>query len=302
MTGIIERMTASDVEQVLLAAEQRAAALAARDREVLRTLMHPSLQWTTFKGDVLSCEQYIVGNTGGGGLVWTLAAMSSSDEGPPLSWQYARLPPHDGESRTRPGQVGVAFSAHESVSYRAGTVHGTASYPGGSVVCSGAKPIVWSRVREPTESLEIYPGPQLLTAVTGADAWPLEHPVIGRQDPVVVGIASILRRVHVTDGYLPDVTRSVLAHRLVAHVVTEYAGRPLADPPPRRHTRLSARHLDVVGDFIEAELTREITLERLAATVHLSPFHFARAFRETVGMPPTSTSSLGGWTVPGNGC
>lgn len=28
-------------------------------------LMHPSLQWTTFTGDVLSREEYIAGNTGG---------------------------------------------------------------------------------------------------------------------------------------------------------------------------------------------------------------------------------------------
>ena len=27
--------------------------------------MHPELQWTTFKGDVLSLDQYIEGNTGG---------------------------------------------------------------------------------------------------------------------------------------------------------------------------------------------------------------------------------------------
>jgi uncharacterized protein (TIGR02246 family) len=61
----IERMSASEGDQVLLAAEQRAAALAAGDPEALRALMHPSLQWTTFKGDVLSREQYIAGNTGG---------------------------------------------------------------------------------------------------------------------------------------------------------------------------------------------------------------------------------------------
>jgi hypothetical protein len=27
--------------------------------------MHPDLQWTTYKGDVLSRDQYIAGNTGG---------------------------------------------------------------------------------------------------------------------------------------------------------------------------------------------------------------------------------------------
>jgi hypothetical protein len=58
-------MSATEVDHVLLAAGQRAAALAAGDAEALQALMHPSLQWTTFKGDVLSPEQYIAGNTGG---------------------------------------------------------------------------------------------------------------------------------------------------------------------------------------------------------------------------------------------
>jgi len=58
-------MSTSDVEQVLLVVEQRAIALAAGDPDALRTLMHPSLQWTTYKGDLLSREQYVAGNTGG---------------------------------------------------------------------------------------------------------------------------------------------------------------------------------------------------------------------------------------------
>lgn len=63
--GNIEPMSTSEVEEVLLAAEQRAAALAAADPEALRALMHPCLQWTTFNGDVLSRERYIAGNTEG---------------------------------------------------------------------------------------------------------------------------------------------------------------------------------------------------------------------------------------------
>ena len=51
--------------EVIEAALRRAAALAARDETALRGLMHPGLQWTTFKGDVLSCEAYIAGNTRG---------------------------------------------------------------------------------------------------------------------------------------------------------------------------------------------------------------------------------------------
>jgi AraC family transcriptional regulator len=41
-----------------------------------------------------------------------------------------------------------------------------------------------------------------------------------------------------------------------------------------------------VGDLIDAHLAATLTLDRLAATVHLSPHHFARAFKATVGLAP----------------
>jgi hypothetical protein len=52
-------------EEVASAALRRAAALAAGDEAALRLLMHPGLQWTTFRGDVLGYEDYIAGNTRG---------------------------------------------------------------------------------------------------------------------------------------------------------------------------------------------------------------------------------------------
>lgn len=54
----------SDIEDVLLAATRRAEALASADTHALRSLMHPRLRWTTFRGDVLDRESYIDGNTG----------------------------------------------------------------------------------------------------------------------------------------------------------------------------------------------------------------------------------------------
>ncbi|HET9945978.1 MAG TPA: nuclear transport factor 2 family protein [Actinomycetes bacterium] len=58
-------MTTAAAREVLAAAERRADALAARDARVLNDLMHPSLQWTTHTGAVLTREQYVVGNTEG---------------------------------------------------------------------------------------------------------------------------------------------------------------------------------------------------------------------------------------------
>jgi ketosteroid isomerase-like protein len=61
--------TRSSAQEVTDAAHRRAAALAARDEATLRLLMHPDLQWTTLRGDVLGYDDYIEGNTRGG-LVW----------------------------------------------------------------------------------------------------------------------------------------------------------------------------------------------------------------------------------------
>jgi AraC family transcriptional regulator len=50
--------------------------------------------------------------------------------------------------------------------------------------------------------------------------------------------------------------------------------------------RLSARKQKLVVEFIEANLAEEISLARLAKLADLSRYHFARAFRETFGVPP----------------
>jgi Domain of unknown function (DUF4440) len=57
--------SASPEEEVIAAAGRRAAALAAGDEAALRLLMHPRLQWTNFRGEVLGYEEYITGNTRG---------------------------------------------------------------------------------------------------------------------------------------------------------------------------------------------------------------------------------------------
>ena len=58
------------------AALRRAAALAAGDEAALRLLMHPGLQWTTFRGEVLGYEDYIAGNTRGS-LRWRSQRLES---------------------------------------------------------------------------------------------------------------------------------------------------------------------------------------------------------------------------------
>jgi AraC family transcriptional regulator len=49
---------------------------------------------------------------------------------------------------------------------------------------------------------------------------------------------------------------------------------------------LAAWQQRIACDYIEANLDRDIGLESLAALVRLSPTHFCRAFRRSLGMPP----------------
>ena len=70
--------------------------------------------------------------------------------------------------------------------------------------------------------------------------------------------------------------------------------QPAAVPPvpgmdtslPLRVGGLPPHKLNKVLDYIDAGLSRSIGVRDLAATVHMSPFHFARMFRQTTGRPP----------------
>jgi AraC family transcriptional regulator len=51
-------------------------------------------------------------------------------------------------------------------------------------------------------------------------------------------------------------------------------------------SKLSQTAIRTLCDFIEEHLCRQLTLEDLAALAHLSPFHFARCFKATIGLAP----------------
>jgi AraC family transcriptional regulator len=56
-------------------------------------------------------------------------------------------------------------------------------------------------------------------------------------------------------------------------------------PGPYVHT-LPRSRLRRVTEHIRAHLDHHLTLAQLGAVVYMSPFHFARLFRESTGLPP----------------
>ena len=49
---------------------------------------------------------------------------------------------------------------------------------------------------------------------------------------------------------------------------------------------LAVRQLRRVTDFIDAQISNEITISDLATVAGLSQYHFIRAFKDTIGLPP----------------
>lgn len=210
---------------------------------------------------------------------------------PGLRFAHAQVPPHDADNPTVTGrfQIGVAFSEHRDVCFSVGGRAGVATYGGGAVIGSADEEIVWSRVREPTDALEIYPDPALVRQLSeGTTTWPIGEALVGRSDAVVLAVATVLRRAHVTGAELDAVATSALAHRLVAHLLVEYGGLPARTVvgAPTGHTRLTSQALATVAEVVEAGLAGGLSLEIMASSVHLSPFHFARAFKATTGITP----------------
>ncbi len=54
----------------------------------------------------------------------------------------------------------------------------------------------------------------------------------------------------------------------------------------RRAAMLSAKQLDRITDHVAKNVSEDLTIEHLAALVNVSPFHFARCFKQTTGMTP----------------
>ena len=56
--------------------------------------------------------------------------------------------------------------------------------------------------------------------------------------------------------------------------------------PSKRAAQLAPRQMRAVESYVEEHLDRSISLAELAATAGLSPFHFLRAFKRSVGVTP----------------
>ena len=78
-----------------------------------------------------------------------------------------------------------------------------------------------------------------------------------------------------------------LAAESLANVLAVHLIRNALRPPARRTDGILSRgKLHAVIEYIDEYLDTDLTLAQLAATVHLSAYHFARQFKAATGVPP----------------
>ncbi|MGE0886549.1 MAG: helix-turn-helix domain-containing protein [Blastocatellales bacterium] len=106
----------------------------------------------------------------------------------------------------------------------------------------------------------------------------------GPQDVLVRSIGQALA--NELDADLPAGRLYVesLVNTLAVHLLRHYSTDSLI--PDVQFGGLPAHKLRRVNEFIDANLDNDLTLSEIAQAAELSPFHFARSFKQTMGVTP----------------
>jgi AraC family transcriptional regulator len=217
------------------------------------------------------------------------AVRSSVWSYPGGSIDHAFMPPHQPDgftSTSRAGSIGVSFTGHRRAvrQYRHGPVIEGDIQPGSTFLTSSAD-LRWLRIREPSESLEIYPGVRLIRAVAkaiGGSGSTVLPDLAGVDDPVIWSVAAAFRAMLLGGSAMSELEIDTTFRLLIRHVLVTYGGLS----PRLSDGRLDARRLARVAELVEARLESRLLLAELAEAAALSPFHFLRAFRRTTGLTP----------------
>ena len=138
----------------------------------------------------------------------------------------------------------------------------------------------------PTETLHIYVRRRVLEGAAAelcrGTGGPIELvPRMGERDPVIETLGRMLHEM--LRDRQGSYFAAAAARLLAARLLKEHSSERMR-PAPRQG--LTPEQLARVHDRIEEEMDSPLTLCDMAATLGLSPVHFARMFKRTTGMPP----------------
>jgi AraC-like DNA-binding protein len=221
--------------------------------------------------------------------------MTSSPQSTELRFSCGRvehsvLPPHRANtSTTEPFAFGVSFTGHrEAVLATAGDCAHTRTFRPSTIGLNGSRAVTWLHVEEPAEGVDIYPSARLLDVVSTLTHCRWDDLTSFRQlanDDVVWAACVAFRTAAVKpraiaerDAHtlIANLTMHVAVHHLGGHALRTFAGR------------LDPKIVTRVGAYLRQHTDRAVTLSEMASEALMSPYHFHRSFRRTVGLTPAT--------------
>jgi AraC family transcriptional regulator len=109
-----------------------------------------------------------------------------------------------------------------------------------------------------------------------------EVELLARSDKLVLQIADSLKN-SLADGGGCKLYAAAMARSLAIHLLNRYRH---PDLDRTQAPRLSTKQIQQVNEYIRDRLSSDLSLAELAACISLSPYHFARLFKQTTKMTP----------------
>lgn len=143
-----------------------------------------------------------------------------------------------------------------------------------------------SKLEEPGELTAIFLDPLTVAEV----AWSQDEvcnieilPQTAIRDPLIYAIGTALDSELMSDAPSPRIYAESLATAMAAHIVAKYSKKASIQPPGVALTKTQLRRSI---EFIHNNLHNDISLEEIAAAANMSKYHFAKSFRQAVGIAP----------------
>ncbi len=184
--------------------------------------------------------------------------------------------------------IGVALAPQDRVIWRVdgGSSQITQLLPG-SVFLYSSSEFVWSYREQSSECVHVTLDPNLFSRVAAecslSSHVEIEHRVLFA-DPTILHVTQLFKSEVLNGGLAGKLYTESLTNLLAVHLLRNYSG--LETQPTLANGPLDVLKLNQLKDFIEEQLAEELTIADMATVVHMSQFHFARAFKTATGQPP----------------
>lgn len=183
--------------------------------------------------------------------------------------------------------ISIAFLPHDRVTWSVDGNSKLTPLPAGSVFIYGDRNFVWHKRERASEYINILLEPKFLeqVALESGLSSPieLEHRVIF-SDFTILHVAQLFKLELLNGGLAGKLYVESLRNLLAVHLLRNY--NFTVTKPVLVDGALDTFKLNKVKNFIEDRLAEDLSIADMAAVVHMSQFHFARAFKTATGTSP----------------